>query len=211
MLESERALSGPFPIRAVIDSCVFPNTRRWLIPITQLAAGGFVLPIWSPLILAESNRVLTWLWIKRNGKETKDAAWNRCSAAAKFMFSQLTLYFRVVDDCPPQADLWKDSPPDEWDSPLWAAAQRSEAQFIVTSNLQDGPPEGADGVQEYAGIFMAHPDVFLTLIDRMVSHYAEASFLDSLPATAPVPSPEHADLYRAILAETYRDMRHSKR
>lgn len=61
MPQSERALSGPFPVRAVIDACVFPKTKRWLIPITRLAADRFVLPVWSPLIIAESKRVLTWL------------------------------------------------------------------------------------------------------------------------------------------------------
>lgn len=61
----KRPLPDPFPVREVMDSCVFPRTKQWLIPLTDLAAGGFLLPMWSPLIIAESNRVLTWLWIKR--------------------------------------------------------------------------------------------------------------------------------------------------
>jgi hypothetical protein len=63
---------------------VFPQTRRWLSPITERAAEGYVRPIWSPSILAESNRVLTWLWIKRNGGQLTDAAWHRCLAAATY-------------------------------------------------------------------------------------------------------------------------------
>ncbi len=87
------------------------------------------------------------------------------------MFSELTRVFRVVDDCPPQARLWTEEPPDEWDAPLWTAAERSGAVFIVTTNLDDGPPPGPDGVQEYAGIFVAHREVSIAFVDGLVERY----------------------------------------
>jgi hypothetical protein len=133
-----------------------------------------------------------------------DAAWQRCAEAAKLMFSQLTLYFRVIDDCPPQTALWTDSPPDEWDWPLWTAAERAEAVFIVTDNVQNGPPKGPDGVQEHAGIFIVHPDVFLRLIDWVVSHYVEAAYSGTEATVTAAAASESAGLYRSIIAEIHR-------
>jgi hypothetical protein len=42
----------PEPLIAVIDSCVFPR-RDWLDPILRSARNGYVVPIWTPLIISE--------------------------------------------------------------------------------------------------------------------------------------------------------------
>ncbi|HVC33943.1 MAG TPA: hypothetical protein VNL16_10575 [Chloroflexota bacterium] len=38
------ALSDLLPVRAVIDSCVFPKMKQWLAPITSAAQAGYVVP-----------------------------------------------------------------------------------------------------------------------------------------------------------------------
>src|SRR5262249_50731987 len=125
-------------IVAVVDSCVFPR-RDWLDPILRGARTGYVVPIWSPLIISEVNRLLTWLWLKRHAGDQTARAWAACSAASKRWFEIMTAVFRVVDDCPPPEETWS-SPRDMWDVPIWSAARRSGAHVIVTANLQDGPP-----------------------------------------------------------------------
>lgn len=168
------------PIRVVVDSCVFPRTAKWLIPLTDAARSGYIELFWSPLIIAESNRVLTWLWLKRHGGDLSDKSWAQCSIAAKRMFSKLTRVFRVVDDRPPHAELW-DSPSDSWDVPIWTAAKRCEAAFVVTDNLADGPPPDSEGIREYDSVMFAHPDDFLKVLGDMVEQL-ESRDVAELPA-----------------------------
>ncbi len=177
-----------FPLAAIIDSCIFPNTRRWLIPIIELAEDGYVLPFWSPTILAESHRLLTWLWLRRHEGDLSAAAWRSCSTAARFMFTETSRVFRVVDDRPPTETLWTENPADEWDVHLWTSAVRAPAQFIVTSNLEDGPPRGSDGIQEYRGIYWIHPDSFLTLVGELIHLGALAAI--AKPGELPEALPE---------------------
>lgn len=41
---------------------------------------------------------------------------------------------------------------DVYDLPIWSAAVRSEARFVVSHNLRDFPPRGSDGLCAYNGI-----------------------------------------------------------
>lgn len=118
------------PVRAVIDSCVFPKTRQWLAPIISAARA--------------------------------------CSIASKKWFGRVTQVFHVVDDRPPLEATWADRPIDEWDAPLWTAAKRGQAQFIVTENLDDGPPPNGEGLRQYERILFIHPDHFLGVLDYLV-------------------------------------------
>jgi hypothetical protein len=88
----------------VVDSNVFPRLR-WLRPLIQAARQGYVQLIRSPLIIAEAQRLLTWLWLERHGGDLSDAAWRRCSEDAKRMFAHLTAAFHVVEDRPPAAGV----------------------------------------------------------------------------------------------------------
>jgi PIN domain len=167
------------PIRAVVDACVFPRTKQWLGPLLDAARNGYVDLIWSPLIIAESNRVLTWLWLKRHGNDFSDRAWEQCSIDAKRMFARLTPYFHVVDDCPPAASLWN-NPSDAWDIPIWTAAKRSDASFIVTDNLSDGPPLNAEGYREFDDVNFVHPSDLLAVLDYL-ANIVEGDELATLP------------------------------
>ncbi len=90
----------------VVDSCVFPT--QWIKRIVERAAIGHIRPIWAPCIIAESNRVMTWLWLKRN-PDFSDQAQDLLSKSAKDSFSHLTRTFRVVDDVPPYEEAWTQS------------------------------------------------------------------------------------------------------
>jgi hypothetical protein len=79
------------------------------------------------------------------------------------MFSHLTPHFRVVDDCPPAPATWEKLA-DAWDLPIWTAAKRSEAKFVVTANLADGPPANENGLQVYDGVIYIHPDRLLDFL-----------------------------------------------
>lgn len=162
--QSQRDL---LPVRVVVDSCIFPQTRKWLIPLVQAAETGYLDLIWSPLTIAEANRVLTWLWVKRHGGDLSEKSWLSCSESAKKMFLHLTRVFRVVDDRPPLEDTWTEHPSDEWDVPIWTAAVRAESHFIITENLSDGPPEDVNGCREYAGIIFVHPATFLEFLNYL--------------------------------------------
>lgn len=176
--------SVSLPLRAVIDSCVFPGTREWLATLIADARAGYVEPIWAPAIIAETNRVLTWLWLERHGGGLSATAKRACSADARTMFSWLTRVFRVAEDCPPYEALWTLQPRDEWDVPIWTAALRARARFVVTLNLRDGPPAAADGVREYRGIYCLHPRTFLELVDRLATE-AVAAEMPELPTDEP--------------------------
>jgi hypothetical protein len=154
----------------VVDSCIFPH-RKWLTTILDGARSGAVIPVWSPLIIAEVNRLLTWLWLKRAHGDQSEAAWKRCSDDSKAWFSTMTTVFRVIDDHPPYEQTWSDEPADAWDIPIWTAATRAQHRFrgapifIVTDNLKDGPPKDKHGLQHHRNIGFIHPNDFVALID----------------------------------------------
>ena len=172
------ALANVLPVRAVVDSCVFPRVRKWLEPIILAAQTDVVVPLWSPLIISESNRLLTWLWLERHGGDLSDAGWRQCSDAAKKWFGRVSHVFQVVDDRPPPEPAWTDRPIDEWDTPIWTAAKRGGAHCIVTENLKDGPPPDANGLQQYEGIFFIHPDNFLRALDYLADFYWSKGFVE---------------------------------
>ena len=84
-------------IRAVLDTNVLvpPGLRR---DLQHAAHDGAFTAIWSPWIIAELNRVLTWKWLERTaavsaGPDTtcdfSAANWERCSTAAVAMMEVL--------------------------------------------------------------------------------------------------------------------------
>ncbi|HKC76048.1 MAG TPA: hypothetical protein VKF37_17900, partial [Chloroflexota bacterium] len=52
---------------------------------------------------------------------------------------------------PPFDPAWP-AASDAEDLPIWSAAVRSGAQFIVSHNLRDFPPRNADGLCTYNGV-----------------------------------------------------------
>lgn len=178
-------LWATLPFRVVVDACVFPRTRGWIGPILDAAKAGYIIPYWSPLIIAESNRVLTWLWLKRRGGDFSEPSWERCSVDFKRMFARLTEVFRVVEDCPTASPPW-DEPSDPWDIPIWTAAKRCEAHFIITANLTDGPPPNAEGDQKFEDITFIHPDQFLRGIEAFSDLLETVGLQEGQPNVADV-------------------------
>jgi hypothetical protein len=152
----------------VIDSCVFGHLREWLAPLVDAAENGYVQLIWSPVLIAEVNRLRTWLWIQSHPSTSSTRQWAELSQAAKQFMLRVHPVFETVDDRAPNELLWTDKPRDRWDIPLWNAAIRSGADYVVTENLRDGPPPGADGVRRHQGIVFIHPTDFLALLQNHV-------------------------------------------
>lgn len=86
--------AGSDLIRAVIDtsSLFAPTLRREL---QQLTEEGLFVGIWSPWIIAELYRVLTWRWIKDKGMSAESQ--RECSRQAKRMMEVLLPSFELVN------------------------------------------------------------------------------------------------------------------
>jgi PIN domain len=194
----------------MIDSCVLAD-QKWLTPIVLTAEAGYVVPLWSPCIIAETSRLHAQLWMKRRGVPRTNADRRVFSEQAHRWFAYVSRAFQVVEDAPPPAAMWTMPPPDPYDVPIWTAAVRARAHFVVTSNLKDGPPSDSDGVRAHAGIMYVHPDPFLGLLDLWADLTAtrQAKTLGLSAAalrwqeeqTATRPLPEPLSIYMERLAE----------
>jgi hypothetical protein len=157
---------------AVVDANVFAQTTL-LDLIIAAAKNGRVTIIWSPLIITEVSRLLTWRWIKRHGDELSEWARRQCSVDLKRWYEQVAVHFHVVEDRPPLEPMWTDVPRDPWDQPVWTAAVRTKAIFpgsvvlVITSNLRDGPPVDQDGLRRFQEITFVSPDEAIQIIEAV--------------------------------------------
>lgn len=150
-------------IRAVLDtSALVPSqVRRELQVATQ---AGLYVGYWSPWIIAELNRVLTWRWLQRTAPpDLSRANEQRCSVAAHIMMELLLATFQLVNPLPPYPSAWEQLA-DAWDHPIWAAAKASGAQYVVSENTHDYPPPQADGRHVYESIEYLGGEAFLQLL-----------------------------------------------
>jgi PIN domain len=162
-------VSAPAAI-AVLDTSVLVPTalRRDLV---EAAALRRFTAIWSPWIIAELNRVLTWRYIKQHlplGINVEGASSVRqheraISRASKAMMTLLVPVFEVVDPKPPYPAAWA-TLRDVWDVPIWAAAKSAGAQYVVSDNTRDFPPRRPDGRHVHEGIDYVRGREFLELI-----------------------------------------------
>ena len=109
-------------IRAVLDtSALVPAQQRHHLQQLAMSEVGLYTGIWSPWIIAELNRVLTWRWIKdpppgRVRNDLSDANERRCAQAAKSMMEVLLATFRPRAAAParrpaaPASRLYADGP-----------------------------------------------------------------------------------------------------
>ncbi len=116
--------------------------------------------IWSPWIVAELNRFLTWQWIERSSGDTSPANWRSCSTAAATMMDLLLDSFELSDPRAPYPDAWPGLG-DIGDLRVWAAAVLVEADVVVSNNTRDYPPPDDDGRFRWAGIEYVTADEFL--------------------------------------------------
>lgn len=154
--------------RVVVDANVFAHTR-WMRAIVQSARAGHITLLWSPAIITEASRVRLWVRIRRSDGNLNNA-W-KCEAfdEAHRWFEIMTAVFHVVEDRPPHEPQWTESPSDLHDRPIWTAAVRSNAHFVVTENLKDGPPEDKDGHRVWGKTVYVHPDQFLDFLEGWAS------------------------------------------
>lgn len=149
------------PLRAVIDTSALVGTRQRR-DLRDLALTGAFTALWSPWIIAELNRVLTWRWIDHTGQDLSQANRTRCADAAKTMMDLLLATFELVDPRPPYPPAWE-TLTDQRDYPIWATAVVGGAQYVVSDNTHDYPPRGSDGRHVYRDIEYISGADFLAL------------------------------------------------
>ena len=168
-------------IRAVVDtSALFPFEQRR--ELQTLALAGAFTGIWSPVIIGELYRVLTWRAIDAQAEalpgdigkhamkcDLSDDVWRRISLASKKMMDLFLanpnwewVYPRL-----PYPKAWE-TLTDEWDKPIWAAAVEGQAQYVVSENTNDYPPEDVNGRHVYQGVEYLGGQAFIALLIKGV-------------------------------------------
>jgi hypothetical protein len=138
------------PIRAVLDASVL--VARWsrlALSAAAVPSDRRFQPIWSEWIIAETWRVLAVRWLRQSPAHLHDDA--ALTRAANAMLLALLPTMEVISVAPPFEAAWPELR-DHYDRPVWAAALRAGASFVISHNLIDFPPRDRDGLCRYAGI-----------------------------------------------------------
>jgi hypothetical protein len=167
-------------IRAVLDTSVLvPRMTR--SELREQAALGRFTAIWSPWIIAELYRTLTWNWLVEHASRTQSPAGStvllcdgtaanryRCAEMANRMMALLlaTPHWELVDPRPPYPSAW-DQLRDIWDHPIWAAAVLGQVQYVVSNNLHDYPPPDSNRRHLHAGVEYLSAQAFLDRLDHL--------------------------------------------
>jgi hypothetical protein len=151
--------------RAVIDTSVLADGRLRRELQQQAKLGRFVA-LWSPWIVGELHRVLTWRWLKRR-RDFGDANWRECGRKARIMMELLIPVFETVDPRPPYPDAWPELA-DPWDLPVWAAAKHGGANFVVSQNTRDFPSVDPLGRRRSEGVEYVTAGAFLELLNGAI-------------------------------------------
>lgn len=152
------ASTGTSRPRAVIDTSTLVSGRHRRELQKQAALGRFV-PIWSPWIVGELHRVLTWRWLAHT-HNFGGANWRQCSRASAIMMELLLTVFETVSPTPPYAAPWPRLN-DPWDIPVWGTAVVGQADYVVSENRHDFPPLDAANRHIWEGIEYLPGDAFL--------------------------------------------------
>jgi len=147
------------PIVAILDTSALYSPRQ-RAELQRLASEGAFIGVWSPWIIAELTRVLTWDWIRKNANDTSDAEHRRCSQSCKKMMAILLPTFQLINPLPPFPIPW-DRLTDVWDVPIWAAAVKAGAHYVVSENTHHFPPRDGAGKYRHGGVEYIHPKHFL--------------------------------------------------
>ena len=135
-------------VKALLDANVLiPHGMRQTLE--TYARLGFYEGYWSPWIIEEMARSVTWRWIRRYGAE--NASRSALSRIAKIAMSHLEPTFRVISPTVPYPSVWP-TLRDPGDHPVWAAAVTASVDYIVSDNTKDFPPRDAQGIARYQGI-----------------------------------------------------------
>ncbi len=127
--------------------------------LQSAAVAGLFVPIWSPWIIGELYRVLTWQWVEKFG--LSKAEQRRCFNAANRMMILLGNYWELVNIPQPWPTAWPELQ-DPNDQPIWATAVTGQAQYVVSDNTSDFPPQDAQGKHIWQDIEYIPPATFFT-------------------------------------------------
>lgn len=137
--------------RAVLDTSVLvPAWSRLLLSTLAAARPAIYTPIWCEWIIAETWRVLAVQRLRHLPSLTA-ADERQLTVSANTMLTALLQVMAFVSVVPPFDAAWTDMA-DANDLPIWSAALRSGARFIVSHNVSDFPPRDGDGLCAYAGV-----------------------------------------------------------
>ncbi|MCY0877747.1 MAG: PIN domain-containing protein [Firmicutes bacterium] len=150
-------------IRAVCDTSVLVPSR-YRKKFHQAAEAGLFVPMWSPWIIGELYRVLSWKWAETHG--TTDEQWRVCSEKANTMMLLLEQCWTLVDSRQPWPLAWS-SLEDEFDKPVFATAVRGGAHYVVSNNTHDFLPANKQGRHVWQGIEYMTAPVFLSDVLRI--------------------------------------------
>ncbi len=130
-------------IRAVLDTSVLLSAERR--PLLFLAASELYTIVWSEYIAAEVERKIV------------EMGWSAPKAAelvtALRDIAEMVDYRQITGG---NYDVWLRDPDDH---PIMATALAGEADYLVTWNVKDFPPN-----RRFAGVTIITPDVFLQLL-----------------------------------------------
>lgn len=133
--------------------------------VRAVEAGRFQ-GVWSEWIVAELWRGLAWQWAEQRG--LSDAERRTMSDSAnrlmRILAPRLTLLTYTGD---PTASPWPHQP-DPNDEPIWTTAVAAHADYVVSANTRDFPPNVADPGRParfaYFGIEYIEPRDFLEIV-----------------------------------------------
>lgn len=148
-------------VKALLDANVLipHRTRQTLEMYSRL---GFYEGYWSPWIVEEMGRGVTWRWIRANG--TDRASRDNLSRLAKVAMRHLEPTLRVVSPTLPYPAAWP-ALRDAGDHPVWAAAVLAGVAYVVSDNTRDFPPPDEDGVARYDGITYITASAFIRALE----------------------------------------------
>ena len=148
------------PLRAVVDTSVLvPVWSRVLLVDLAAAQPALYTPIWCEWIIAEAWRVLTVQRLRQQATFSP-ADERRLAASANAMLTTLLQVMEFISVVPPFDEAWPTAH-DVNDLPIWTAAVRSGADFIVSHNTRDFPPRDAAGLCAYRGIELITTENFV--------------------------------------------------
>ncbi len=122
--------------------------------------------IWSPWIIGELYRVLTWQWLERT-RDFSPANATVCGRNAKSMMTLLIATFETVSPVPPYPPAWPGFA-DVDDHPSGRLSGSGDASPCTVRWIPPFPPVGPDGRHTFQGIKYITVEDFLDGPVRLV-------------------------------------------
>lgn len=126
---------------------LFPRTLRERLH--QAAVAKCFQPVWSPWIVGERYRVLTWRWENTYGISDGEYERRKKAASATMLLrGEVEDLVNIPRPWPPPWPSLKDPS----DHPIGVTAKLAQAQYVVSDNIADFPPTNDPGQDIWEGI-----------------------------------------------------------